>query len=356
MDRIGKLFKLVLGIALAAFAMSSMAAPPPKQFAVTASAVGPLRVSVTLTNTSPGNSSWTSFKLMLTQPGQSGPVPVAVQGPITLVHSATTTPQWAAVFSTAGLLEISNLTPVGKTESVTVTFGVAVTCGSSVNLTVNAAAWTGSGFTGDTFNNQTPNVQTTVSCDVILSSCEPPSTYAETSGGNTTTIVRLPKPGFPCDPTAFTVLFTDSDNTVEIQWTGQVVLKTTTIWPLSLVDPVTTQHRKTWVAWKLVNGFPEYIPVPTCTSDQAPTTAPITDPFPVFNSTATMPDGSDHPYVGERARICAIAERNIVLDPNAPEASSCPPQPSGLDPDVVLGCVYRETILFIRDDIFLSNR
>jgi len=162
---------------------------------------------------------------------------------------------------------------------------VSAVCSGSL-ATWPIFASTGNVFSGTTkFTNQQP---TQYGCDVVLASCSPPSSYTEVSGGNTTTIERLPKPGAACTPTAFNVFFTDTDNTVEIQWTGNVLLKTTTKWPLSLVNPQTTQPKTTWVAWAkdATTLLPIYIPVPACTSDQPPLTFPVTDPFPVISSTA----------------------------------------------------------------------
>jgi hypothetical protein len=132
-----------------------------------------------------------------------------------------------------------------------------------------------------------------------------------------------------------------------------------------LVNAKTTQAKTTSVAWEVDgSGNPKWIPVPTCTSDQPPTTNPVTDPFPLINTGVKMPnpDGSYsfviNPYAGQRAKICAIEEIYSVFSPSGglnPPDPSCPAPPSGLDEGLVLGCVAKRSILYISDDIFIRN-
>src|SRR5687767_10358763 len=111
MRNVRKWIQFVLSLALIAFAAASAAAPQ-KQFTLGVSAAGPLRIAVKLTNTSPnGNSTFNSFDLDL-----GGAIPT---GPVTLVHSATSSPSFTAdLTSVPGHVRISGLTPVGRTEFV----------------------------------------------------------------------------------------------------------------------------------------------------------------------------------------------------------------------------------------------
>jgi hypothetical protein len=236
---------------------------------------------------------------------------------------------------------------------------------ATVSATCSSSTWPIFASTGNTFSSvdkftEDLPLQTAFGCDVVLGSCSPPSSYTEVSGGNTTTIQRFEKPGFPCDPIAFNVLFTNADNTVEIQWVGQAVfLKSTVLWPPALVDPITTQPKLTWVAWETETdpgpnqGLPIYIPVPACVMSDLLTAT--TDPFPILSSTATLPNGDPNPYAGLRARICAI-EEVFSVKPQA-EASDCPTQPPGLTPSgVVLSCVQADSVFYINGDVWLSKQ
>ena len=329
MNRIGKLFQLVLGVTLAAFAMSAMAAPPPKKFDLSASNPAPLRISVMLTNSSPGNSSFNSFSLSFS------PSLTIVGAGITLQHSGTSTPNWTPNVSTPGLLTITNLSPVGKNQTVTVTFAVS-TC-TSTPVTVTARAFTGSSLTGEEFNDplNPASAQTTVGCDTVLA-CSGTTLYTEPSGGNLTTIERLGnKDGSTCQPVAFNVLFTDSDKTVQVQWDeathSAVVLKTTIDWPLKLVATLPEGTLK--VAWG--GSTPTYIPAPACLSTEPP--SPTFTPLPMLGPDAPPP------YTNTRARVCILYHHFTIVNPEL-----CSPQ------GINQGCVQIGSQAYIVGDPWLS--
>lgn len=373
MRHVYRWIQFALGVALVASALPVVAAGPTKLHSLTMpsslQSVGTFPITATVINQTPnGNSNFSSLEIYLKNHATSGIVIPAVPAGTPAVLKYATSKTGAATNMATGVITvdtvgmdrrvtISNVNPPMRPNwKLEITFNVTVASCVNLNATWDSEAYPGSSASStENFGNPIPSLSqlTTTGCDTVLDSCSPPNNwYSELSGGNTTKIERLPKPGFTCDPVAFNVLFTNLDNTVEIVWNSPaVMLKTTTVWPDTYVNPLTGQPRTTWVAWeKDGSNNPKYIPVPACTSNLPPTST--TSPFPVISSTALMPspDGTTlipHTYAGDQARICAVDELYFVQE----DASTCPqPAPAGL------GCVHRESILYIRDDIWLSNR
>lgn len=344
MINVRKWFQFALSLTLIAIAASSAAAPQ-KQFTLTLSQAGPLRVAAKLTNTSPnGNSSFNSFDLDL-----GGFMP---SGPVTLVHSATSSPSFTAdLTSVPGHVRISNLTPVGRTEFVVVTFGLQSTCPSSGNATVDATVWTGSNFSGELFNDLSGVQSVSAGCDTVIASCAPPANvYNEppSPSGNVTSIERLPnKDGSACQPIAFNVTFLDGDRTVFVQWDEvtfpNVVLRATVSWPVELTETATSFPKRTQVAWEeLSPGVPKYTLAPACASDVPPTT-----------TNTTMPIVNYAPYTGQKVRACLVEEAF-----KAQSASSVPaPSPACPAPtSAAVGCILVDSVFYITGDPWLSRQ
>jgi hypothetical protein len=262
---------------------------------------------------------------------------------VTLVsHTGTSTPSWSLDTATPGLLRISNLSPVGRSQSVTFTFSLAVTSGcANYQILWNADAWSGSSFSGDRFDPLTLNLATTAGCDTNLD-CD--TNYVEVGLVNftKTTLDRLfDKNGPTCTPIPISVLFADDDRTVQVAWdeaaNSNVVILSTTEWPVEPL-PSTSWPKRTRVAWLTDGSGPVFIDAPACVSNSAPTlVGTVLTTMPYLGS--TLPAG----YAGEQSRICIVEETVQVQE----QSTDCPM--------ALNGCVKVTSKMYIVGDPWLSR-
>ncbi len=151
------------------------------------------------------------------------------------------------------------------------TFGqLSSGAGASCKLTASAP-----GFAPATSSDFSVTVaDKALTCPSITPTGSGQDTLTETSGANTTTLLRKEnKDASVCAPTPVDVTFSDADRTVQVtfdQSQPATVIDTTTLWPFELIDPATGLPKVTRVAWEVIGGTPQYVPGPACLSSVPP--------------------------------------------------------------------------------------
>jgi hypothetical protein len=366
MARIGKFLQLVVGIALAAFAMSATAAPdkliellstvPSAIPAQTVASSDPCAdpsllplVTLTIKNKSPsgGNANINTVRIFL----ENAPAGVVLCNPISLAPTGGTaviTDQNGTPLATGNTISISGMSGVKPSKSFTVTVRVYVAPNTlCTSATWNVDAWVGNSFNGDPFNPDPdvgPNADKKtvgIGCDAVLIGCG--GGLQETSGGNTTSLTRFPdKDGSACEEVAINLLFSDQNRTVEAQWNQtahpNLVLKSDTLWPIEDLTGSLWPAR-TRIAYTVDEfGAPKFFPAPACGDTAPPTTSNFTMPDLPTND-PLIPDELE----GTRSRMCIVFEKFDVQP-----LSSCPASP--------FGCVRVQTIMWITGDAWLSRQ
>ena len=369
MDRIGKFLRLVLGFALAAFAMSATAAPDKLLRLVSATAALPAAPSAAVGD--PCSSSNQSLLTSVTAVGRndtpngnstinSAILKLQTTATGIVLCNATVLGGGTAVVS-GQTVRVSGIPGVRPGNQFTIKVAVYVPPGTLCTNTIwDLDAFTGNSFNGDPFlalPGETPPADTKpvlVGCDTLLacgaSYTEPPGAP---EGSNRIVIKRENDKNNPpvCPDVAFNVSFTLGNQTVQIQWDEgtfpNVVLRTTMTWPMEqlpqtlLSSPPVPDNwvKRTKVAWLTDGGGqPVFIDAQACITNDVPTIIGLPS---TLSTLPRLPAGVPAPYVaGSQARACIIAE---VFDT----------QPSSV---CATGCAIVDSEMYIVGDPYVTRQ
>src|SRR4029453_8524939 len=267
MTSLRKLFALFAVMALAAFALPSMA--DTKNFYAEVPSVGGNPVYMVVHNVSTGNGVSTINSMQVCVSSPSGVTITNVQKTAPTAETPTMTP---AAGGTCVVL--TNFTGIVKASTATFAITLSNLPPSCVPIVFTAGANSGNaGRKGDVFNPTRTDLLT-VGCSQGILKCpsiagNPGETTAHETGpnGNVTDLTRFENKDLSaCVAIPFSVNFSNQDRTVSILWDQLsqpfAALQSDTTWPPALINPLTGLPDRTQYSLDGTNFYN----VPTCLS------------------------------------------------------------------------------------------